>query len=89
MVLATVMAPPVVTGCVKSIGQYNEIAAKRRKKRKTYCSYAPFASFRGYSLFPDVAHQTPFSLYSFTGSTDGAVPNGLVQGSNGNFYGTT
>ena len=30
----------------------NEIAAKRHKKYKTYCLYAPFASFRGYSLCP-------------------------------------
>ena len=30
----------------------NEIAAKRHKKRKIECFYAPFASFRGYSLFP-------------------------------------
>ena len=30
----------------------NEIAAKRHKQRKTDCFYAPFASFRGYSLFP-------------------------------------
>jgi len=29
------------------------------------------------------------SLYSFTGGTDGANPNGLVQGSDGYFYGTT
>ena len=30
------------------------------------------------------------SLYSFTGGNDGADPNaGLVQGSDGNFYGTT
>jgi uncharacterized repeat protein (TIGR03803 family) len=29
------------------------------------------------------------SLYSFTGGDDGASPNGLVQGSDGNFCGTT
>jgi uncharacterized repeat protein (TIGR03803 family) len=29
------------------------------------------------------------SLYSFTGGNDGASPNGLVQGGNGSFYGTT
>jgi uncharacterized repeat protein (TIGR03803 family) len=29
------------------------------------------------------------SLYSFTGGNDGGGPNGLVQGSDGNFHGTT
>ena len=29
------------------------------------------------------------TLYQFTGGADGAVPRGLVQGSNGNFYGAT
>ena len=29
------------------------------------------------------------TLYEFTGGDDGANPNGLVQGSDGNFYGTT
>ena len=32
--------------------EYNEIAAKRRKKRKKSCFYAPFALFRGYSVLP-------------------------------------
>ena len=30
--------------------EYNGIAAKRRKKLKSYCFYAHFASLRGYSL---------------------------------------
>jgi uncharacterized repeat protein (TIGR03803 family) len=29
------------------------------------------------------------NLYSFTGTTDGGNPNGLMQETNGNFYGTT
>jgi uncharacterized repeat protein (TIGR03803 family) len=29
------------------------------------------------------------SLYFFSGATDGGVPNGVIQGSDGNFYGTT
>src|SRR5204863_365766 len=29
------------------------------------------------------------TLYSFTGGQDGGFPSGLVQGSDGNFYGTT
>jgi uncharacterized repeat protein (TIGR03803 family) len=29
------------------------------------------------------------TLYSFTGGTDGAFPNGLMQETNGDFYGTT
>lgn len=29
------------------------------------------------------------TLYSFTGGADGGNPNGLVQGVNGIFYGTT
>jgi uncharacterized repeat protein (TIGR03803 family) len=29
------------------------------------------------------------NLYSFTGNADGAIPNGLMQETNGDFYGTT
>jgi uncharacterized repeat protein (TIGR03803 family) len=29
------------------------------------------------------------TLYFFSGATDGGVPNGVIQGSDGNFYGTT
>jgi len=29
------------------------------------------------------------TLYSFSGAADGGSPNGLMQGTNGNFYGTT
>jgi hypothetical protein len=32
--------------------EYNEIAAKRRKKLKSQCLYAPFAFLRGYSPVP-------------------------------------
>jgi uncharacterized repeat protein (TIGR03803 family) len=32
---------------------------------------------------------TMSTLYSFTGGTDGGNPNGLIQETNGNFYGTT
>jgi uncharacterized repeat protein (TIGR03803 family) len=35
---------------------------------------------------PGVAFST---LYSFTGAGDGGVPNGLMQATNGDFYGTT
>ena len=33
--------------------------------------------------------QTLTTLYVFTGGADGGGPSGLVQGSDGNFYGTT
>jgi hypothetical protein len=32
--------------------EFNEIAAKRRKKRKNSLVYAPFVHFRGNSLLP-------------------------------------
>ena len=42
--------------------EYNGIAAKRRKKLKSYCFYAPFASLRGYSLSDSVVYATAFSV---------------------------
>jgi uncharacterized repeat protein (TIGR03803 family) len=43
----------------------------------------------GGTVFKITANGTLTSLYSFTGANDGLNPNGLVQGSDGNFYGTT
>jgi uncharacterized repeat protein (TIGR03803 family) len=44
----------------------------------------------GGSVFKITTNGVLTSLYSFTGGNDGANPfNGLVQGSDGNFYGTT
>jgi len=42
--------------------EYNGIAAKRRKKLKSYCFYAPFASLRGYSFSDAVVYATAFSV---------------------------
>ena len=42
----------------------------------------------GGSVFKIGTNGTLTSLYSFTGTNDGNRPNGLVQGSDGNFYGT-
>jgi uncharacterized repeat protein (TIGR03803 family) len=39
-----------------------------------------------FKITPDGAESV---LYSFTGAADGGGPNGLIQGSDGNFYGTT
>ena len=41
------------------------------------------------TVFKISTHGTLTSLYSFTSPNDGARPSGLVQGSDGNFYGTT
>jgi uncharacterized repeat protein (TIGR03803 family) len=44
----------------------------------------------GYGTLFEISTNGTFTrLYSFTGSTDGAVPSGLVQGRDGYFYGTT
>jgi uncharacterized repeat protein (TIGR03803 family) len=46
--------------------------------------------YAGGTVFKISANGALTSLYSFTGGNDGANPNGpLVQGSDGNFYGTT
>jgi uncharacterized repeat protein (TIGR03803 family) len=41
------------------------------------------------TVFKMSANGTLTSLYSFTVDENGAFPNGLLQGSDGNFYGTT
>lgn len=42
-----------------------------------------------FSIIPGGSLVTLYSFCSQTGCADGSSPNGLVQGSNGNFYGTT
>jgi uncharacterized repeat protein (TIGR03803 family) len=41
------------------------------------------------TVFTVTTNGTLTSLYSFSGTNDGSSPNGLVQGSDGSFYGTT
>jgi uncharacterized repeat protein (TIGR03803 family) len=41
------------------------------------------------TVFTISTNGTLTTLYAFTGTNDGAYPNGLVQGNDGNFYGTT
>jgi uncharacterized repeat protein (TIGR03803 family) len=41
------------------------------------------------TVFKISAHGALTTLYSFTGGNDGSSPNGLAEGSDGNFYGTT
>jgi uncharacterized repeat protein (TIGR03803 family) len=41
------------------------------------------------TVFKISANGVLTTMHSFTGGNDGAGPNGLVQGSDGNFYGTT
>ncbi len=49
---------------------------------------APYGGATG-TIFQVTTNGALICLYSFTGGNDGAGPNGLVQGSDGNFYGTT
>jgi uncharacterized repeat protein (TIGR03803 family) len=46
-------------------------------------------SFGGGTVFRISTNGALTTLYSFTGTNDGWAPNGLVQGSDGYFYGTT
>jgi uncharacterized repeat protein (TIGR03803 family) len=41
------------------------------------------------TVFQMSSNGTLTTLYSFTGSKDGEYPSGLIQGGDGNFYGTT
>ena len=53
-----------------------------------YCYPGGYGSFG--SVFKISTHGALTTLYSFTGGVDGTNPNaGLVQGSDGSFYGTT
>ncbi len=46
-------------------------------------------TYNGGTVFKISPNGALTSLHSFTGGNDGARPRGLVQGSDGNFYGTT
>ncbi|HSY05097.1 MAG TPA: choice-of-anchor tandem repeat GloVer-containing protein [Steroidobacteraceae bacterium] len=46
----------------------------------------PFGCGTVFKITPDGAETV---LYFFSGAADGGSPNGLIQGSDGNFYGTT
>jgi uncharacterized repeat protein (TIGR03803 family) len=52
-------------------------------------TYTNQSSYGCGTVFKISANGVLTSLYSFTGTNDGGGPNGLVQGSDGNFYGTT
>jgi len=53
-------------------------------------TYAGGTNGYGYGTVFRISTNGAFSsLYSFTGGNDGEAPNGLVQGSDGDFYGTT
>jgi uncharacterized repeat protein (TIGR03803 family) len=41
------------------------------------------------SIFRVASNGAPVNVYSFSGGQDGSAPNALVQGRDGNFYGTT
>jgi uncharacterized repeat protein (TIGR03803 family) len=52
-------------------------------------AYVDSSGGTGGTVFKIGTNGTLSTLYSFTGSKDGRNPNGLVQGSDGNLYGTT
>ena len=74
-------------------GAYPEAMLVQGRDGYFYGTTAYGGSSIGYTgagtLFKISTNGALTSLYSFTGGNDGSFPNGLVQGSDGYFYGTT
>jgi uncharacterized repeat protein (TIGR03803 family) len=71
-------------------GAYPEAGLVQGSDGSFYGTTANGGTNGGYgTVFKISAGGVLTTLYSFTGGVDGAYPTGLVQGSDGNFYGTT
>ena len=62
---------------------------RKRTWRSIECSLKSAVAFLILASASLVEAQTLQTLYSFTGGSDGASPNALTLGTDGNFYGTT
>src|SRR5690242_3429170 len=76
-------------GCRSVTGVQGCITNTRMKTKRTSMKIWLQAVAVMLPVFCSQAAVTFTSLYSFTGGNDGYIPNGLVQGSDGDFYGTT